>query len=153
MWLAARRANADAASRIASSLSLHTAPRDKSTHYTRAYIQLKRNNKMPVSSIDSHSNAGSSDVTRSDDGALSFPKFRTLPDQRFEQSYLASIRGYVHELDKEAAEDIKEERQDEKDAEKGREPNGQDEQPHHIMKSQDPKGEHELWLGSLRIEW
>lgn len=106
---------------------------------------------MPISSIDSHSNAGSSDVSHSDDGALPFPMLKTLPDLRFEQSYLASIKGYVHELDKEAADDIKEERQDEKDAEKGNE--SSDEQPHHIMKSQDPKGEHELWLGSLRIEW
>ncbi|CEH12598.1 Protein of unknown function DUF1770, fungi [Ceraceosorus bombacis] len=107
-----------------------------------------------------------------------------LPDLRFEQSYLASVRGYIHELEHEAAQDIKAARKegddlDEKmgganlkEEEKGERlvvdeaahPGAKqgerlvvDEAAHpgakQVQLSKSPKGEPELWLGSLRIEW
>lgn len=61
---------------------------------------------------------------------------------RFEQSYLASIRGFVHELDPEEAQEEKQEAKGEKDAASST-----------IVKGKGPKGEPELWIGRLRIDW
>jgi hypothetical protein len=72
----------------------------------------------------------------------------SIPDMRFEQSYLASVRGFVHEYH--SADDVNEERRAEK--EQGLDVKEHDEAPG-ILATRSPSGEPELWLGRLRIQW
>jgi hypothetical protein len=73
---------------------------------------------------------------------------------RFEQSFLASVRGFIHEVEGEAAEEMKEERQWQEENH-----NGSTEKPKEkhsaprVMTATSPRGEPELWVGRLRIEW
>lgn len=70
----------------------------------------------------------------------------SIPDMRFEQSYLASVRGFVKEYSPSSAEDKKEEeRRGDGKSEGGKAPD--------IMTSHSPKGEPELWLGRLQVQW
>lgn len=73
----------------------------------------------------------------------------SIPDMRFEQSYLASVRGFVHEYD--SADEMKKERQ----AEKGQGDDDATEQSEApgVLATRSPSGEPELWLGRLRIQW
>lgn len=65
---------------------------------------------------------------------------------RFEQSYLASVRGFLHEYSPSSAEEKKkEEREDDGKGGRGKEPD--------IMTSNSPTGEPEIWLGRLQIQW
>lgn len=66
---------------------------------------------------------------------------------RFEQSYLASIRGFVHEVDEQTAEETKEDRLDDHGDHKS------GEKAHRVMASRSPTGEPELWMGRLRVQW
>lgn len=79
---------------------------------------------------------------------------------RFEQSYLASIRGFVHEVEGVAAEEMKEKRiEDDERRHTGisKEGGTLDAKDKHsapkVMTARSPRGEPELWLGRLRIEW
>lgn len=75
---------------------------------------------------------------------------KSVPDLRFEQSYLASIRGFIHEEDDQIAKAIK---------------NCENSTPidlknkkseSHLLDvrtTRSSHGEPELWLGRLRIEW
>ncbi|KAN0066371.1 hypothetical protein ACQY0O_000465 [Thecaphora frezii] len=68
-----------------------------------------------------------------------------IPDLRFEQSYLATIRSFLHETDKEEALQQKLHEQEVK--------NGPDyAKPRKVQKTRG-EGETELWLGALRVEW
>ena len=94
-----------------------------------------------VNSWDALSNPSHSSSSSSDDGLVA--KLPTLPDLRFEQSYLATIRGFLHE-------DRPEDSSSSGDAEKGN-VEGEDEEDHHhkaaITHSKSGNNEHELWLG------
>ncbi|EST09751.1 hypothetical protein PSEUBRA_000133 [Kalmanozyma brasiliensis GHG001] len=109
-----------------------------------------------VSSWDSlstshHSRSTSaSSSTSSDDGITS--KLPTLPDLRFEQSYLATIRGFLHEEHPSKSSDASEfveEKHGLKTDDKSKEDH------HHkiAITHSKAKDEHELWLGNLRVEW
>ncbi|PWN44754.1 hypothetical protein IE81DRAFT_345446 [Ceraceosorus guamensis] len=128
-----------------------------------------RKRRSSISSIDTHTSTSSSSSTS--DKPLLNPlalSSSILPDLRFEQSYLASIRGYVHELEHEAAQDIKAARKEGddlaektgganlKEGEKGERlvvDEASQSGAKKVQLSKSPKGEPELWLGSLRIEW
>jgi len=87
-------------------------------------------------------------------GALGLP--RAMPDMRFEQSYLATIRGFVHELRPEESTDEK------RAVEQAR---GKDGAPsdlaEEITTTKPPKvvatlhrtPEPELWVGNLKVDW
>lgn len=88
-----------------------------------------------VSSFDSLSDS-SSQTSSSHDGLAA--KLSTLPDLRFEQFYLATIRGFLHE------------------DQPSNPPKDADEKDHHRkvdVTQSEVKDEHELWLGNLRVEW
>ncbi|CCF53837.1 uncharacterized protein UHO2_00928 [Ustilago hordei] len=102
-----------------------------------------------ASSSGSRSSSSSSSSSSSDGGLTS--KLPTLPDLRFEQSYLATIRNFLHEdppcstsQDDSPEFNEKQDLTDEK------------EQDHHheveITRSNADKKGHELWLGNLRVE-
>lgn len=103
-----------------------------------------------VSSWDSHSvsssRSASSSSSSSDDALIS--KLPTLPDLRFEQSYLATIRNFLHEEQPSSSNhhDESEKQPSSADAE---------EDHHHKVELTHGKaeGDHELWLGNLRVEW
>ncbi|PWN27732.1 hypothetical protein BDZ90DRAFT_170559 [Jaminaea rosea] len=105
----------------------------------------------------------------------------TIPDLRFEQSYLASVRGFIHELSPEQAEREKDEavrrgmRRGEKEAHEGldglvvagRVGDDDDDDDDEVdekagmgreartqaVKKEEGHGEPELWIGRLRIDW
>ncbi|KAJ1030494.1 hypothetical protein NDA16_001403 [Ustilago loliicola] len=97
-----------------------------------------------------HARSSSSSSSSSDAGLTS--KLPTLPDLRFEQSYLATIRNFLHEeqppsssQDESSEFNEKQDLTDEKD-----------EDHHHkieVTRSNADKKYHELWLGNLRVEW
>ena len=72
-----------------------------------------------------------------------------IPDMRFEQSFLASIRGFVHEVEHDTAEELKGERREGS----GEKPKKHGEKKRNIVATRSRTGEPELWLGRLRIEW
>lgn len=105
-----------------------------------------------VSSWDSLStSARSSSSSSSSDGGLA-AKIPTLPDLRFEQSYLATIRGFLHEERPSSGSDDKSDTFDEK---RYLQVDGVSEDHHHKVEitHSKAKDEHELWLGNLRVEW
>lgn len=139
--------------------------------------------KMPLSSVSTSSMtslSASSDGQRRS-GSAKLP-LTSIPDMRFEQSYLASVRAFIHEVEKQDAQQIKESRQDAKEerssasrhentsdddpivsdvldagvqstTKRRRRTASQSSSPPHIMTSTSLQGEPELWLGRLRIEW
>lgn len=109
-----------------------------------------------VASWDSLSNASSSgsrsssSSSSSSDGGLT-SKLPTLPDLRFEQSYLATIRNFLHEdPPSSTSQDDSPEFNEKQDL------TDEKEQDHHheveITRSNADKEGHELWLGNLRVE-
>lgn len=76
---------------------------------------------------------------------------KSVPDLRFEQSYLASIRGFIHEEDERKAEMIKNS-ESSKSQNEG-ESKKSDSHFFDIKTSRSSHGEPELWLGRVRIEW
>ncbi|GAC96692.1 hypothetical protein PHSY_004275 [Pseudozyma hubeiensis SY62] len=103
-----------------------------------------------VSSWDSHpvsSSHSTSSYSSSSNDAL-IAKLPTLPDLRFEQSYLATIRNFLHEEQPSSstAHDESEKQLPTANAEKDH---------HHKVEVTHGKVEehHELWLGNLRVEW
>lgn len=121
----------------------------------------RRNNNLDiddeVASWDSLSQASSSGSRNSSSSSSSSDagltsKLPTLPDLRFEQSYLATIRNFLHE-DKPTSSSPDEpskfnEKQDGTD-EKGEDRHDKVE----VARSNAEQSEHELWLGNLRVEW
>ncbi|KAE8234293.1 hypothetical protein CF326_g667 [Tilletia indica] len=83
---------------------------------------------------------------------------RAMPDMRFEQSYLATIRGFMHELQPEEGEEekraVREDRHgtDDHDAE-GEKTEGGREKEHRVVATVSRTSEPELWLGNLKVEW
>lgn len=108
----------------------------------RSYPRRRRTSESDdgvSSSWDSHSTSSRS--TASSDRPLA-AQLPTLPDLRFEQSYLATIRGFLHE-------------ESPSDATSHEERPEQTQDHHHkveVARSKQ-KDEHELWLGNLRVEW
>ncbi|SPO20679.1 uncharacterized protein UTRI_00155 [Ustilago trichophora] len=94
-----------------------------------------------VASWDSLSTSSRSSSTSSSDAGIT-GKLPTLPDLRFEQSYLATIRGFLHEDQPTAAEDESSSLNEKQDH-------------HHKVEitHSNAKDVHELWLGNLRVEW
>lgn len=86
-----------------------------------------------------------------DPGNSALPVLPTLPDLRFEQSYLASVRGFLHELEKPAAAVRKHSEISESDYEE--EHHADDGGSPKVLASRDKRGEPELWLGAMRVEW
>lgn len=93
------------------------------------------------------------------------PSGVSIPDMRFEQSYLASIRSLIHEVSTtEAADDLKRQSGFENEKVDGDvadvlnaglsspDDKGQ-EKPPKVLATRSPAGEPEIWLGRLRIEW
>ncbi|PWN22308.1 hypothetical protein BCV69DRAFT_281314 [Microstroma glucosiphilum] len=86
-----------------------------------------------------------------------------IPDMRFEQSYLASIRGFIHELEpaqarREKKEAIAASRRKhrgviEEEGGVGEEEEVGEEEGERWIEARNPKGEPELWIGRLRIDW
>lgn len=112
----------------------------------RTFDESSDSDRDDVSSaVSSSSRSGSSD---GEEEPSLLPKLPTLPDLRFEQSYLATIRGFMHEdepANKQSSEAGDESEKDDAD------------QPDHhhkvsITKSK-ARDSHELWLGNLRVEW
>lgn len=68
---------------------------------------------------------------------------QVIPDLRFEQSYIASIRGFIHELEPEQA-------AQEKARAGGEDADGQEKA---VVEARGPRGEPELWVGRLRVDW
>ncbi|KAJ9477053.1 hypothetical protein PHBOTO_000721 [Pseudozyma hubeiensis] len=103
-----------------------------------------------VSSWDSHSvsssRSASSSSSSSEDALTS--KLPTLPDLRFEQSYLATIRNFLHEEQPSSSN-----HHDESEKQPSTHDSGEDH--HHKVELTHGKagGDHELWLGNLRVEW
>lgn len=93
-----------------------------------------------VSSSGAVSESSSRTSSASDDDGLA-SKLPTLPDLRFEQSYLATIRVFLHE-EHPSRDSVDDEGNVEKDH-------------HHkvTVTHSKVKHEHELWLGNLRVEW
>ncbi|CBQ67512.1 conserved hypothetical protein [Sporisorium reilianum SRZ2] len=100
---------------------------------TRSHGGRRRhtNHSSASSDDDALSRTSSSSSSTSDDGLAS--KLPTLPDLRFEQSYLATIRGFLHEDTPQHDADEKHHRVD--------------------VTHSAVRDEHELWLGNLRVEW
>lgn len=102
-----------------------------------------------------------------------------IPDLRFEQSYLASIRGFIHELDPREADrekrqaavkgeveddddnntdDIESRTLQAADEKRAGLPRKEDEETPTVILGEkktgpDHHGEPELWIGRLRIDW
>lgn len=97
-----------------------------------------------------------------------------IPDMRFEQSYLASVRGFIHELEPAQAKREKKEaiaasrrKHRAREAAEGegvgsgeKEHGGSseeeevaEEEGERWIEARNPKGESELWIGRLRIDW
>lgn len=91
---------------------------------------------------------------------------------RFEQSYLASIRGFIHELEPAQAKREKKEaiaasrrKHRSREAAEGEEVGQEElagageaeevgeEEAERWIEARNPKGEPELWIGRLRIDW
>jgi hypothetical protein len=68
---------------------------------------------------------------------------------RFEQSYLASVRGFVHEYDDSSADEMKKEQK----AGKEKSDDRAKEKVPDVVSKRSPTGEPEIWLGRLRIQW
>lgn len=73
----------------------------------------------------------------------------SIPDMRFEQSYLASVRGFVHEYDLDSADEMKKEQKAGKEKSNGLE----EKEAPAVTSTRSRKGEPEIWLGRLRIQW
>lgn len=91
---------------------------------------------------------------------------KSIPDLRFEQSYLASIRGFIHEEDDRRKDKLfndvgkKQQRHSsiQEEFERHRSQTeeyvkNQDSDKSKISMTRSTHGEPELWLGRLRIEW
>ncbi|CAD6916298.1 unnamed protein product [Tilletia controversa] len=92
---------------------------------------------------------------------------RAMPDMRFEQSYLATIRGFVHELTPEEGEQekraVREDRHgshpdpadgaEEEEKKKTRKGGAKGDDEHKVVATVSRTSEPELWLGNLKIEW
>lgn len=131
---------------------------------------------MPHRNRSSSSSNSSASSSQSVEAGPSIPLPRSLPDLRFEQSYLATIRSFVQEFDPEQEQEAKEQRYDEGavehssrnvvkgkgkgkqrdlpggDADADGEQNGEGKAPK-VMEAKNQKGEPELWIGGLRIQW
>ncbi|CAO1637903.1 unnamed protein product [Parajaminaea phylloscopi] len=126
------------------------------------------------SSSSSSSSGGSTELSRSEDGGGPSPLSlvpSVLPDLRFEQSYLASVRAFIHELTPQQAEAQKERVISEKEGAKGSD--GEEDIGRRApwivtghsedASASDPSiskprpswhhGEPELWIGRLRVDW
>lgn len=77
----------------------------------------------------------------------------SIPDMRFEQSFLASIRTFVHEVSEETAEDLKRQRLQEDGVDRTKENSDKRHSLPGVMATKSRTGEPEIWLGRLRIEW
>lgn len=143
-------------SAASSSSSHHEAPPQKQKHRHRSSNRINRNASGAIVAAPT---IGMSPAV--------------LPDMRFEQSYLASIRGFIHELEpaqakrekKEAIAASRRKHRAEKVAEgegdggekeslgAGQEEDVADEEGERWIEARNPKGEPELWVGRLRIDW
>lgn len=125
-----------------------TMPAKKPSTRTSRRHRNQYDDDDELSSWDSLSVSGSSSSGSSSSDAGIAAKLPTLPDLRFEQSYLATIRGFLHEDRPSASNDEFSEKQD--GSEKG-----EAEDHHHKVEitHSKAKDEHELWLGNLRVEW
>lgn len=80
-----------------------------------------------------------------------------IPDMRFEQSYLASVRGFIHELSEEEA--TREKREAGGEGEGGEfvvagRMGGAGEEKDDVKSGEEKgHGEPELWIGRLRVDW
>lgn len=113
-----------------------------SSHHPHRYTHRDSDGEesSEISSFVS-SGSGASSTVSSEQAALS--KLPTLPDLRFEQSYLATIRGFLHE-DQPHAESLDASEEEEK---------GEDHHHKVELTRSSIKDGHELWLGNLRVEW
>ncbi|CAO1614326.1 unnamed protein product [Sympodiomycopsis kandeliae] len=117
-------------------------------------FQYRRSTSPVPSSSSSEVSSASSESEESDplSSFLNPQKLpQVIPDLRFEQSYIASIRGFIHELEPEEAEDEK--REAIELSEKETPNDGKTSRPPAIVEARSPKGEPELWIGRLRIDW
>lgn len=119
----------------------------KSSSRRRRSVDIDTTDQDEVSSWDSLSSSSSSSSSNSDDAGIT-SKLPTLPDLRFEQSYLATIRGFLHEDQPHHTSKDGSELDAKQDGEKDH---------HHKVSITHSKAklkhEHELWFGNLRVEW
>ncbi|SPO34912.1 uncharacterized protein PSFLO_00383 [Pseudozyma flocculosa] len=123
----------------------------------------RRSSSLTSSATSVASSSASSDGRDSYKSPLS--ALPAVPDLRFEQSYISTIRGFLHETDKEQAQQEKSEELDEKrssgqrddaegEVEVGDESSSAAPQkPHHLQRTRASDGEREIWIGALRVEW
>lgn len=80
---------------------------------------------------------------------------KSIPDLRFEQSYLASIRGFVHEEDDQRARMIQKPERNHSESKSQNEDESKysESKSLKISTTRSSHGEPELWLGRLRIDW
>ncbi|PWN31499.1 uncharacterized protein FA14DRAFT_162746 [Meira miltonrushii] len=80
---------------------------------------------------------------------------KSIPDLRFEQSYLASIRGFIHEEDDQKARLMKSSQWNDSEVKSQIEGESKNSDSNllDITTTRSSHGEPELWIGRLRIEW
>lgn len=114
---------------------------------------------IPPASPSSESSASSDDTARGESSSnLPINPSALIPDLRFEQSYIASIRSFIHELEPSQAhrEKIAARKAEHEEGGSGwhigGDPEDEDDEPR-FVEARNPKGEPELWVGRLRVDW
>ena len=109
-----------------------------------------------VSELSSNSAFSDRSSKRSNEGKSRNLPIKSVPDLRFEQSYLASIRGFIHEEDGQKARMIKNSEWNHSESSKSQIEGESKKSDSHLLDiktTRSSHGEPELWLGRVRIEW
>ena len=117
--------------------------------------QVHHDDRDEVVSWDSLSISSSSSYRSSD--AARAAKLPALPDLRFEQSYLATIRSFLHERHPSSPNSPNNDDDDEEPSSPHNEKHTPDHDVDHHHKVEitrsNATNQYELWLGNLRVEW
>lgn len=117
--------------------------------------QVDHDDRDEVVSWDSLSISSSSSYRSSD--AARAAKLPALPDLRFEQSYLATIRSFLHERHPSSLTSPNSDDDDEEPSSPHNEKQTPDHDVDHHHKVEiarsNATNQYELWLGNLRVEW